>query len=640
MVLISMLLTVELVFLVDFILVLSSLSVRVRLLAVLAVFVFFTLLLISCRWSAAVNRVCFLTTALLVAGCLAIWASHIHFNSDAVARNTRYTDVETGKETLYSGKRVMLIVPHEDDDLNILGGVLEEYIRYESELFVVFMTNGDFSCNGEIRISEALDLYQTLGVPEDHLVFLGYGDHMNAKDYHIYNAPFDEVFTSAAGKSATYATAAHPAFHDGHAYTKENLIHDMKDVILEWKPEIIYCVDYDRHWDHKACSLVFERVMGEILKEVPDYSPVVLKGFAYSTAWEAEMDFFEVNMRSTQNPYIDPYNQKPAVYRWTERVRLPVLPGTLARSLPGSELYTELSFYESQDAVDFAAAVINGDKIFWKRATDSLCRTAAVSVSSGSAEKLTDFMLLDTDNLLDLGHMPFDGAWVPDENDLEKTADFEFVSPENIYEIVLYDNPSEEDNIRNAEILFDNGTSFETGPLDPSGAASHFYPDVKQVRGFRISVLETEGTRAGITEVEAFCEPSPTTPTFLKIMDSEENFVYDYWTDRKREAVFTVYSDGVIPVMNTDEYEIICEGDYCSADIEDGMIVVRCAEGETCILSITLKTTGLSDTVLVRNPSKLDRIRLSYHQHMEIFILKDYKQLCLMRVLETLRYAA
>ena len=617
-----------------------SIPARIRLLAAAAVLVFAVFAWLSCRRSTLLVRAFIITTALLIFGCLTVWLLHNRLNKPAVARNTRYIDVETGKEALYDGKRVMLIVPHEDDDLNVLGGVLEEYLRHGSELFVVFMTNGDSSCDGEIRISEALALYQYLGVPEDHLFFLGYGDQMKTEDIHIYNAAPDVVITSSAGKSATYATNVHPAFRSNHAYTKSNLMQDMKDVVLEVRPEIIYCVDYDMHWDHKACSLIFEHVMGEILKDVPDYTPEVLKGFAYSTAWDADIDFFEVNMKSTQNMYFSRYGQEPAIYRWNERARMPVLPGILARSLPGSELYTELSFYESQRATDRAASVINGDKVFWKRATDSLCRTATVSASSGNAEKLTDFMLLDTDNLWNLKHMPVDGAWIPDEADSKKTARMEFEYPEDIYEVVLYDNPSEEDNILNAEILFDDGSSFETGPLDPSGAASRFYPDVKQVQNFRIIVLEAEGTRAGITEIEAFSKPNPKDPTFLKIMDPKEDFAYDYWTDREGKAFFVLYSDGLIPGLNTDEYEILCEGNGCRAEIEDGVLVVRCGESVNCILTVTLKTSGLSDTVLVRNPSGAERVLTSYHQRLEMFFLENYKQLAVGKILETMRNAA
>ena len=635
---ISLLLAVELCFLIDCIFAFCSTSIRIRTFLIIAIAVFASVIWLAFRQEKALCRAFLLTTVLLAVGWLTVWILHKRFNSTVVARETRYADVETGKEALYSGKRVMLIVPHEDDDLNVLGGVTEEYVRHGSEVFVVFMTNGDYHCAGEVRVAEAIELYRYLCVPEDHVIFLGYGDQMRTKNYHIYNAPLDEVFTSSAGKSATYALDTHPPFRDGHPYTLSNLMQDMKDVILEKEPEIIYCVDYDMHWDHKACSLIFDRVMGKLLKEVPDYSPAVFKGFGYSTAWYAQSDFFENNIRSTQDFQTSLFGQQPEVYRWSERVRLPVLPGSLARSLPGSELYTELGYYASQVATDHAASVINGDKVFWIRSTDSLGRNASVSASSGDAEKLTDFMILDTDNLLDQEHMPCDGAWIPDETDPEKTAFVELDSPEDIYELVLYDNPSESDNIRNALVQFDNGNSFETGPLDPGGAATRFYPDVQRVQRFQITILETEGACAGITELEAFMEPVPQVPTFLKIMDTNGDFVYDYQTERDGKAVFLLYSDGVISALDNASYEVSYEGNQCSVSIEEGTLVVRLAEGEMCMLTVKLKANNLSDTVIVRNPSNSERFRQTCQQPIERFYEKNHYLLFTVKMLENIQY--
>ena len=635
---ISLLLAAELCFLIDCIFAFCSTSIRIRTFFGISIVVFLGVIWLAFRNETALRKVFVVTTVLLAVGWLTVWIIHKRFNSSAAARETRYADVETGKEALFSGKRVMLIVPHEDDDLNVLGGVTEEYVRHGSEVFVVFMTNGDNHCAGEIRIAEAIDLYRHLGIPEDHVIFLGYGDYMRTENYHFYNAPLDEVFTSSAGKSATYALDTHPPFRSGHPYTLRNLMQDMKDVILEKKPETIYCADYDRHWDHRCCSLLFDRVMGTLLKEEPDYSPAVFKGFAYSTAWYAQADFFETNILSTQDFQTSLFGQQPEVYRWSERVRLPVLPGALSRSLPGSELYTELGYYASQGATDHAASVINGDKVFWKRSTDSLGRNASVSASSGDSEKLTDFMILDTDDLLDLGHMPCDGAWIPDETDPEKTAFVELDSPEDLYELVLYDNPSESDNILNARVSFDNGSSFETGPLDPGGAATRFFPDVQQVQSFQITVLETEGACAGITELEAFTEPAALAPTFIKIMDTNGDFAYDYQTDREGKAVFVLYSDGVIPAPDHDAYEVACEGSHCSADLEEGTLVVRVAEKETCKLTVKHKASGFSDTIMVRNPSSSERFRQACQLPVERFYEKNHYLLFTEKMLENIQY--
>ena len=67
---------------------------------------------------------------------------------------------------------------------------------------------------------------------------------------------------------------------------------DIKALLLDLRPEVIFCIDYDSHHDHRALSLLFEESMGEILRQNNnDYNPLVFKGFAYSTAFLAEPDF-------------------------------------------------------------------------------------------------------------------------------------------------------------------------------------------------------------------------------------------------------------------------------------------------------------------------------------------------------------
>jgi probable selenium-dependent hydroxylase accessory protein YqeC len=69
-----------------------------------------------------------------------------------------------------SGKKVMLQVPHQDDDFNVLGGVIEEYVKYGSEATVVFSTNGDYNGLAETRFREAQNALGHIGIPKDHPV--------------------------------------------------------------------------------------------------------------------------------------------------------------------------------------------------------------------------------------------------------------------------------------------------------------------------------------------------------------------------------------------------------------------------------------------------------------------------------------
>ena len=52
-----------------------------------------------------------------------------------------YADEDTGKGGLYRGRRVMVLVPHEDDEINLMGGVLEQYVKYGSTVYIVYLTN-------------------------------------------------------------------------------------------------------------------------------------------------------------------------------------------------------------------------------------------------------------------------------------------------------------------------------------------------------------------------------------------------------------------------------------------------------------------------------------------------------------------
>ena len=55
----------------------------------------------------------------------------------------------------FKNKRVMILVPHQDDELNIAGGLLcSDYLEKENT-FIVYTTNGDYFRNKNTRKKEA-----------------------------------------------------------------------------------------------------------------------------------------------------------------------------------------------------------------------------------------------------------------------------------------------------------------------------------------------------------------------------------------------------------------------------------------------------------------------------------------------------
>ncbi len=523
----------------------------------------------------------------------------------SVSESVVYNSLDTGKTSLYADKKVMLLVPHQDDDINVLGGVMEEYVKYGSDVYVVFSTNGDYYGLAETRFQEALSALGNIGIPEDHVIFLGYGDQWDPAGAHLYNGVPGETMTSAYGRTETYETSAHGVYREGKAYTIDNFLSDIECVILEHRPDVLYCVDYDYNIDHRALSLSFEKVMGNILKENVNYRPQVFKGYAYNTAWEAEKDFYGENLMSAQNVFAEPYNQTPAVYRWGERVRLPVNGESLSRSILSAKQNVTLSAYASQGANMYGPRIFNSDKVFWQRHTTSLCMDADIQTSSGDGALLNDFMLLESHDLVGAGAQPYDGVWVPEEADPGKQVLVTFPEPLNLAQIVLYDHPDPQQNVLNAVITFDDGTVLETGALDAGGAATRIAAEMRNVASFTVTLTETEGG-AGLTEIEAFEAVPDSGLSYIKIMDEYGNFAYDYWIDPSGSQTFLLYTCGAAP-GGEEGYILSCSNPVCSIRWEDDAIAAQCPEGESCVVTVSSQDGAVADSIFLRNPGKAER---------------------------------
>lgn len=533
-----------------------------------------------------------------------------------VKKREAYRDFEAGKEEFFANQRVMILVPHEDDDINLAGGVIEEYLKYGSEVYVVFTTNGDgderfdMSKMGYTRINEAIKALAVLGVPEKNIIFLGYGDGWNKNGAHIYNFCSNEVICSRAGRIETYGLKTHPAFHENNSYTYLNYFNDVKQVVLDYKPDTIFCIDYDTHNEHRALSMMFEKAVGDLLKGT-SYRPMIYKGYGYRTAWNAQNDFSNtINIASTVNCCSD---RDVILYNWNTRKRFPVDINSVSRTLKKSKLYRSLSAYSSQNAALSADRIINGDKVFWQRRTDSLIYNADISVSSGNKDKLTDFMLLDCNDLINKGDKPYDGVWHPDDTDTKKSIHVAFPSDIFIENIVLYDSPSPNDNVLNAIIKLEDETYISSGKIHSGGTAVSIK---KSLRSFDIIIDKYEGDRYGLTEIEAFSNLN-ITPALYKLTDDKGNFAYDYIIPQAGKQVFKIYQNSEMDI-NYDDFLVSCNNKKCNAVISDNEIIVTCPSGKKCEVSLLLKNNKICDRILVRNPNKIERKLLTYWQQVNI----------------------
>ena len=100
------------------------------------------------------RRIVFLS----IAGAAVLSALALFAAWSAAAPKTAYEAPETEPKAIFSEKRVLAVVPHEDDDLNLLSGVTGQFTDAGSEVYVVFVSTGDAAGLGEKRaVAERAD---------------------------------------------------------------------------------------------------------------------------------------------------------------------------------------------------------------------------------------------------------------------------------------------------------------------------------------------------------------------------------------------------------------------------------------------------------------------------------------------------
>lgn len=427
---------------------------------------------------------------------------------------------------------LLVLVPHEDDELAIAGAALYGAVRRGMQVKVVFATNGDFFLHeGPIRIREAKRALNVLGIKEEDIIFLGYGDQTKTK--HLYNSAPDEAVPSYNGNCKTYGTPETPEFAwteygTHHAYTRENYKNDIKAVIEKYRPETIITTDWDNHMDHLALSLMLDEVMGELLKENGSYCPLILKAQAYTGKWEGRADYYENRNMTEHVNLADGTEHVHPLNRWEDRIRFSVPSECKTALLRDNILYKAAKEYRSQSVDLKAPQFINRDMVYWRRPTQSLSYRADITVSSGESRFLNDFKCADCSDIVN-GMWNYDsGVWVPNEDDTEKKITITLENPSKIKEIHFFENPSEGNCIFDMKILFSPGGQMHTGELAHDGSRTVIkVPDMEAVEKITVFLEKTKGDAAGLTEVEIYDRALPVDPY---------RFPLPLWEDGKEES--------------------------------------------------------------------------------------------------------
>lgn len=532
------------------------------------------------------------------------------------------------RSALFAGKNVLVVVPHEDDEINLAGGVLEEYLAYGSRVRLVFVTNGDHFGLGETRLREALKAAAYYGIPEEDVIFLGYGDGWKTKHGHLYGAPDGEVTPSSIGREATYGLPDHPAWREGRTYTRGHLTEDLRDVLLDTRPDTILCTDCDQNYDHRSVSFLFERALGQALRQTEGWTPAVLKGFAYSTAWDAADDY--VSGRIGSSPVPEGRMAENSLYAAASRLRLPVSASAVSL-LAAEETSTgrALALYPSQGAGLRAGRLVNGDKVFFPRRTDSLLYRAEIAVSSGTGDTLNDFLLADTDDLSALSSVLSANTWSPAAGDTERTVTVTLPEKTVLASLSLYDNPDPDSNVLACTVTFGDGTVLQVGPLDPWGGETTAAPAAPvQTDRFTLTLTETEGDAPGLTELEAYGPAAAARLPVFKLTDAEGNFVYDVLTAESGETTLLWYTHDLTP----EGLSFRCDNPACALEAGTASLTVACPAGEICRVEAVDGDGTVLDSVRLLNLRGLRRFLTEHYEllarHRLSWQTMYYQDLC------------
>ncbi len=457
----------------------------------------------------------------------------------------RYDSPEIDRSAIFSWGKVLLLVPHQDDELNLFGGLFEEFAS-RSDVYVLFSTN---AINTRNRMDEGLEAMQLCGIPKDHVIFLGYGNNRfpswrKGDHYqHIYNQGDTALCVTSNNHFRTWGTPDIPCFRPNRLYTRKNFLEDIKEAILQLKPDTLVCIDYDIHPDHRALSLLFEEALSAILRENPSYRPFILKSFCYSTSWFTPRDFYAPNLRSTPPPG-GTSGHMPEVnyYQWKDRIRLPVGRASQTRLLGGHPLHEAFACYVSVRNVngDAVERMPNGDKTFWWRPSGNLLLRATLTSNIPGRDELCDFKIVDSKDVSDMYRHPFDHGWFL--NNGKGQVSFQLAEPSPIAEIWLYDHPGEENCVEHGWITLSNGKKIEIGALPADGAPLVVETKCTEaLTGFTLDIDGATGLRPGLAEVEAYAEKPEAPLHVVKLQDHAEDFMYDYTVDPCGKVNFSLY---------------------------------------------------------------------------------------------------
>lgn len=166
---------------------------------------------------------------------------------------------------------ILIIAPHQDDEILAAGILIQSRLRAGDHICIAFATNGDRQGReaGARRYQESVRALQLLGVKEDHIFYLGYGDTGMRPDHSFLFRLFhedDHIPLPTPVSSQTYHPAGKPTFHYAYTgreadYCRSSFLDDLNRLLDVCQAQcIVLPSGLDWHGDHRACFLFMDEL--------------------------------------------------------------------------------------------------------------------------------------------------------------------------------------------------------------------------------------------------------------------------------------------------------------------------------------------------------------------------------------------
>ncbi len=270
---------------------------------------------------------------------------------------------------------LMIIVPHEDDEILIAAGVMHKYAKEGKKISIVMATNGDYGrkdkASGTARLPETIAAAELLGLSADDVTFMGYPDTGMWEDvsffHNLYHEKDENKLRAGHCSDSTYALPEKPDYHTAKygtpaLYTRKNFKNDLRDIILEKRPELIITTHpEDVHGDHSGLYHFVCEVLTEL--KADGYKPTLYSGLVHSKAGDDVWPLRDEDIV----PYTCPAGQEQALM-WDKRISLDVPDSMKEKDLSKNLKAQALAKHKTAlvpDAVEYLYTFMKSEELFW-----------------------------------------------------------------------------------------------------------------------------------------------------------------------------------------------------------------------------------------------------------------------------------